>query len=187
MAGTSSTPGAAFKYHPNTADAKDATAVQSAAHSPSDSSWTMLIAARRVSRKTSPWLSSDEPLFHCSPRAANASELNIWFIRMGNRMTLPAVRRLGGRARQVRRPWPRILIPCGSIRCPAIRQKQARLGLRSLGRMPERVAVWGLIAWEAISPRPNLGDPRLVSLWRQVETERPFRGEHIDHDERSVL
>jgi hypothetical protein len=89
MAATSSTPGAAFEYHPNTADAKDATAVQSAAHSPSDSSWTMLIAARRVRRKTSPWVCEDEPLFRCSRRTANPSELNIWFIRMGKRMTYP--------------------------------------------------------------------------------------------------
>ena len=90
MAGTSSTAGAAFNLnHPNTADARDATAVQSAAHSPSDSSRTTLIAARRVSRKTSPWVSKDDPLFRCSRRTANPSELKIWFIRMANRMTYP--------------------------------------------------------------------------------------------------
>jgi hypothetical protein len=46
--------------YPNAADASEATAAQSAAHSPSDNRRTTLIAARLVNRKLSPWGSNDE-------------------------------------------------------------------------------------------------------------------------------
>jgi hypothetical protein len=57
----------------------------------------------------------------------------------------------------VRRPSPRILTPSGSIRCPEIRQKQARFGLHSLSPIRNE---------RSLGPNRPAGDIPMTESWR---------------------
>ena len=176
------------------AEANEATAVQIAAHSPSDNASTIVNVARLVSRSVAPCCDQ-------SNGSGSSQKLRRSAERAGSKpVLLPIGPTLGPRPSACPTVGVRHLNlvpsaalchlnPTPSVRCPAPRQKKVFLWFLNRSDVTNR---WQegqsrLIRDEAIPPCPDFRHSCLVPLRRQTEAEPSLGGKHIDQYERSNL
>jgi len=175
------------------ADANEATAVQIAAHSPSDNASTTVSAARLVSPSIAPC--GDQ-----SNGSGSSQKLRRSAERAGsNPVLLPIGPTFGLRpsacptvgARHLNLVPPAVVCHLNPTVVSPVSGTASKSGLsffdRSYGSKRWQEGQSRLIQGEAIPPCTDLRHSRLVPLRRQTEAERSFGRKHIDQYERRNL